>query len=113
MKEVELMEVEYVRELVSMIEKNKSFEKEIRDDPAKAIAKIAKTKSPLKVSEDIGIYRIVVLMLGIAILLAVSRGIILAITDSTKDMPDILVATAATAVGALAGLLAPTTSSGK
>ena len=107
------MEVEYVRELVTMLEKDKSLKEEVSKDPAKAIAKIAKSKSPLRVPEDIGIYRIVVLMLGIAILLAVSGGIILAVIDSTKDIPDILVATAATAVGALAGLLAPTTSSGK
>jgi len=40
------MKVDSVRELVTMIKKDKSLEEEIRKDPAKAIAKI--TESPLK-----------------------------------------------------------------
>jgi len=34
------MKVDFVRELVTMIKKDKSLEEEIRKDPAKAIAKI-------------------------------------------------------------------------
>jgi hypothetical protein len=50
------MKVDSVRELVTMIKKDKSLEEEIRKDPAEAIAKIA--ESPLKT--DKLIYRIIV-----------------------------------------------------
>ena len=97
------MKVDSVRELVTMIAKDKSLEEEIRKDPAKAIAKI--TESPLKT--DKWIYRIVVSALGLTVLLAVSGGICLAAKSDTA-IPDILVALGSAAVGALAGLLAPT-----
>jgi uncharacterized membrane protein YbhN (UPF0104 family) len=97
------MKVDSVRELVTMIAKDKSLEEEIRKDPAKAIAKI--TESPLKT--DKWIYRIVVSALGLAVLLAVIGGIYLAAKPNTA-IPDILVALGSAAVGALAGLLAPT-----
>ena len=96
------MKVDSVRELVTMIEKDKSLEEEIRKDPAKAIAKIA--GSPLKT--DKWIYRIVVLALGLTVLLAVSGGIYLAVKQVTTT-PEILIAIGSAAVGALAGLLAP------
>ena len=96
------MKVDSVRELAIMIAKDKSLEEEIRKDPAKAIAKI--TESPLKT--DKWIYRIVVSALGLAVLLAVSGGIYLAAKPDTA-IPDILVALGSAAVGALAGLLAP------
>jgi len=96
------MKVDSVRELVTMIEKDKSLEEEIRKDPAKAIAKIA--ESPLKT--DKWIYRIVVLALGLTVLLAVSGGIYLAVKQVTTT-PEILIAIGSAAVGALAGLLAP------
>jgi len=41
-KELELMKVDSVRELVLMITKDKSLEEEIRKDPVKAIAKITR-----------------------------------------------------------------------
>lgn len=96
------MKVDSVRELVTMIEKDKSLEEEIRKDPAKAIAKIA--ESPLKT--DKWIYRIIVLALGLTVLLAVSGGIYLAAKQGTAT-PEILIAIGSAAVGALAGLLAP------
>ena len=103
------MKVDSVRELVTMIKKDKSLEEEIRKDPAKAIAKI--TESPLKeVPSDIGIYRIVVSALGLTVLLVVSGGIYLAANKVTPT-PEILIALGSAAVGALAGLLAPTHSS--
>ena len=102
------MEAEYARELVTMIEKDKNLEKEIRENPVKAIAKIAKSKSPLET--DKWIYRIVVLALGSTLLLAVSGGICLA-AKAITPIPDILVAIGSAAVGALAGLLVPTPSS--
>jgi len=97
------MKVDSVRELVTMIVKDKSLEEEIRKDPAKAIAKI--TESPLET--DKWIYRIVVSALGLTVLFAVSGGIYLAAKQVTAT-PQILTALGSAAVGALAGLLAPT-----
>ena len=102
-KGVKLMKVDSVRELVTMIKKDKSLEEEIRKDPVKAITKI--TESPLKTDE--WIYRIVVSALGLAVLLAVSGGIYLAANEVTA-IPEILIAIGSAAVGALAGLLTPT-----
>jgi hypothetical protein len=102
-KEVEFMKVDSVRELATMIKKDKSLEDEIKKDPAKAIAKI--TESPLQA--DKWIYRIVVSALGLAVLLAVSGGIYLAANKVTA-IPEILIAIGSAAVGALAGLLVPT-----
>jgi len=96
------MKVDSVRELVTMIKKDKSLEEEIRKDPAKAIAKI--TESPLKTDE--WIYRIVVSALGLTVLIAVSGGIYLAAKPDTA-IPEILIALGSAAVGALAGLLTP------
>ncbi len=100
------MKVDSVRELATMIAKDKSLEEEIRKDPAKAIAKIA--ESPLKT--DKWIYRIVVSALGLAVLLTVSGGIYLAAKPDTA-IPEILIAIGSAAVGALAGLLTPIPSS--
>lgn len=97
------MKVDSVRELATIIANDKSLEEEIRKDPVKAIAKI--TESPLKT--DKWIYRIVVSALGLTVLLAVSGGIYLAAKQVTAT-PEILIAIGSAAVGALAGLLAPT-----
>jgi uncharacterized membrane protein YbhN (UPF0104 family) len=102
------MKVDSVRELAIMIAKDKSLEAEVSKDPVKAIAKIAKSKSPLET--DKWIYRIVVSALGITVLIAVSGGIYLAAKEVTTT-PEILVAIGSAAVGALAGLLVPTPSS--
>ena len=98
------MKVDSVRELATMIAKDKSLEEEIRKDPAKAIAKI--TESALKT--DKWIYRIVISALGLTVLLVASGGIYLAAAKPDTAIPDILVALGSAAVGALAGLLAPT-----
>ncbi len=97
------MKVDSVRELATMIAKDKSLEEEIRKDPVKAITKI--TESALQT--DKWIYRIVVSALGITVLLVASGGIYLAAKPNTS-IPEILVAIGSAAVGALAGLLTPT-----
>ncbi len=105
------MKVDSVRELATMIAKDKSLEEEIRKDPDKAIAKITDlidvTLSVLQT--DKWIYRIVVSALGLTVLIVVSGGIYLAAKpDPATAIPDILVAIGSAAVGALAGLLTPT-----
>lgn len=64
----------------------------------------------LTVPQDVWIYRIVVAVLGLTVLIAVSGSLFLA-SQSTKEwayaIPDVLVALGSGALGALAGLLAP------
>jgi hypothetical protein len=63
----------------------------------------ALTTTPL---DDVWIYRIVVLMLGVVMLTAMVGSLIL-MTNGTEKVPDIFLALGSAAVGALAGLLAP------
>jgi hypothetical protein len=58
---------------------------------------------------DVWVYRIVVIVLGITVLLTVTGGLGLAFTGSPNNykMPPELIALGSAAVGALAGLLAP------
>ena len=57
---------------------------------------------------DTWIYRIVVLVLGLAILAVIAGALVLKVIDSATGIPDVLVAIGTGALGALAGLLAPT-----
>ena len=57
---------------------------------------------------DVWIYRMVVLALGLTVLLALIGAVVLAILGKTT--PEILIALGSAAVGALAGLLAPSPS---
>jgi hypothetical protein len=57
---------------------------------------------------DVWIYRIVVLVLGAAILGVVASALLLKLIDNQTGIPDALVAIGTGALGALAGLLAPT-----
>jgi hypothetical protein len=63
------------------------------------------TENPL--STDKWIYRLVVAILGVIALTALAGGLLLAYKDATQEIPQMLVALGSTAVGALAGLLAP------
>ena len=56
---------------------------------------------------DAWIYRIVVLVLGLAILAVITGALVLKVIDATTGIPDVLVAIGTGALGALAGLLAP------
>jgi hypothetical protein len=77
----------------------------VKDDPAGAIAGLAE---PLQT--DVWIYRIVVGALALAILGAVGGAILLAMNGRT--IPELLLAIGSGAVGALAGLLAPSPAGG-
>jgi VIT1/CCC1 family predicted Fe2+/Mn2+ transporter len=72
----------------------------VKDDPAGAIAGLA---APLQ--KDAWIYRIVVCVLALAILGAVGGAIVRAMNG--RAIPEVLLAVGSGAVGALAGLLAP------
>jgi hypothetical protein len=74
--------------------------RELGERPAETLARLAE---PLR--SDAWVYRLVVGALGLAALLAVGGTVLLAF--SGKAVPEALVAIASAAVGALAGLLAP------
>ncbi|RXZ44312.1 hypothetical protein EBB06_06975 [Crenobacter cavernae] len=60
---------------------------------------------PTPLQTDVLLYRIVVSCLGAAMLIALIGAIALVVID--KETPDVLVAIGSAAIGALAGLLAP------
>ncbi len=77
------------------------LQQQIRDNPSAALRDLA--DHPL--TTDFWIYRIVVLALGLAVLTTLGGGIYLAAIQ--RPLPDGLVAIGSAAVGAIAGLLAP------
>ena len=86
------------------------FKEELKKDPDKALEGVTKmVKSlPDPLKTDVWVYRTVVLSLGFAVLFAIVGAIWITLVDKTT--PDILIALGSAAVGALAGLLAPTPS---
>ncbi len=60
---------------------------------------------------DVWIYRIVVAALGLAVLVSLVGAIILAVWENDSETPQVLTAIGSAAVGALAGLLAPSPAS--
>lgn len=89
-----------MRDLASKVSRDPAFAESIKQNPAKALSDIA-AASVLETDE--WIYRIVVLSLGFAVLI----GLIVLSFKGIQSLPDGLVAIGSAAVGALAGLLAP------
>ena len=96
--------VQSVAELAAQVAGDASLQEKIKADPAGTIASLA---APLQ--SDVWIYRMVVGALGLAVLAAVAGAIGLAAAG--KTIPDVLTALGSAAVGALAGLLAPSPTS--
>ena len=94
------MRIQSVGELAERVAKDKELEARIKEKPAETIASLA---SPLQY--DVWIYRMVVGALGLTVLTGVIGAIALAMYG--KDIPQLLVALGSAAIGALAGLLAP------
>jgi hypothetical protein len=95
-----------VLELSNRLERDPALAEEMKSDPAGVIASIA--ASPL--DTDVWIYRLVVGALGLAVLLAIGGSIYLAAMGDGSEgrkVPEVIVAIGSAAVGALAGLLAP------
>lgn len=95
-----MQRIQSVSELAIKIAQDPQLAQKVKDNPSETIAGLA---APLQ--SDVWIYRIVVLALGLAVLVSVIGAIILA--GIGKSIPEILVALGSAAVGALAGLLAP------
>ncbi|NNU33561.1 hypothetical protein HK413_04320 [Mucilaginibacter sp. S1162] len=95
-----------ISDLKRTVADDPNFQAELQKDPVGVIANIQ--DSPL--TTDVWIYRIVVIALGTTILSLVLGVLILVGTGQFKDdkaVPTILTAIGSAAIGALAGLLAP------
>jgi len=91
-----------VEELAARVAGDPDLADLIKKDPAKALQNLA-TPTPLQT--DVVLYRIVVGCLGAAVIIALIGSIVLVAFG--KQAPDVLVAIGSAAIGALAGLLAP------
>jgi hypothetical protein len=96
--------VKLVRDLALKVAQDPGLQQQLQANPVTALANLA---SSIPTSE-VWVYRIVVIALGLVALAAVIGAIVLAAGD--KDIPQILLALGSAAVGALAGLLAPSPS---
>jgi hypothetical protein len=97
-------QIRTVSELAAKVTQDPQLAEQLRADPAKTLAGLA---APLQaVPNDVWIYRIVVGALGLAVLIAITGAIVLAFNGVTEP-PAVLTALGSAAVGALAGLLAP------
>lgn len=90
-------------QLVQRMEDNPKLEEKMKEDPKGTLATLS-----LPLQTDVWIYRFVVVSLGLAILTAVGGALMLAFHD--KDTPEVVIALGSAAVGAMAGLLAPSPS---
>lgn len=94
---------DFKKELIS----NPQLQDDFKNDPVEAVKKIEQ-QNPL--DTDVWIYRMVVFSLG-ATILSIIIGVIFLISTSKitddKSVPTILTAIGSAAIGALAGLLAP------
>ncbi|MGH3102878.1 MAG: hypothetical protein ACRDN6_02120 [Gaiellaceae bacterium] len=94
---------ETATDLADMVADSAQLQEEVRRDPAGTLQRLA---APLE--SDFWIYRMVVTVLGLTMLSVVAASTLIVLKD--KPIPDILVAVGTGAVGALAGLLAPSPS---
>ena len=94
------MRVQSASELAEKVAQDSALQAQIKADPVTTIANLA---TPLQT--DVWIYRIVVGVLGIIALIAIIGAIQLA--NTPNGVPDAVLALGGAAVGALAGLLAP------
>lgn len=82
----------------------------VKADPAAELPKLAQevVQQLRPLETDVWIYRIVVGALGLAVLASIVGAIVITLaTKQVTPVPDILTAIGSAAVGALAGLLAP------
>jgi hypothetical protein len=93
-------------ELVQLIARDPALQQKIQEDPVATLASLASPQIP-----DTFIYRVVVLALGSAVLITLVGFIMLSLYLSA--IPEGLVALGSAAVGALAGLLAPSPAQGR
>lgn len=91
-------------ELTKQVAASPTLINQLKDDPVGTLQTIAETAPPLQT--DVMIYRIVVFALGVVIVSAMGGAILLSVYG--KPIPETLTALGSGALGAMAGLLAPT-----
>lgn len=99
------MRVQSASELAEKVAQDPALQEQIRADPVTAIANLA---TPLQ--SDVWVYRMVVGALGLTVLIAITGSLYLRViseADYIRVVPDVVLALGSAAVGALAGLLAP------
>lgn len=101
-----------VQEMMLKVSESVDLQNELKNDPVKGLEKVANLVALRPLDTDVWIYRIVVIVLGITILGTVFGGFWLAST-STTEIPQAMVALGSGALGALAGLLAPSPATGR
>lgn len=111
------MEQDTIRSAIALVNRvvnSQELTARVKENPGVELPKIAeqivREMPPPPLDSDKWIYRIVVLALGGTILIVVLGAIVLAATHTgTGDVkiPEVLTAIGSAAVGALAGLLAP------
>jgi hypothetical protein len=92
----------YIAELAEAVERDSELARRIQENPVKVLRDLA----PKPLQSDVWIYRMVVGALGLIGLVAVLGAILLA-TKGGGQIPDVVTALGSAAIGALAGLLAP------
>jgi hypothetical protein len=100
-KDLMTNKIQYVSDLAVEVSNNPHLAKSIQENPSEALASIA--ASPLQT--DVWIYRMVVIILGVAIISTITGAIVLAFQG--KNSPESIISLGSVALGALAGLLAP------
>src|SRR6476620_5922350 len=90
-----------IASLSTAVESDPDLEQKMKDDPKATL----KTIAALPLQSDVWIYRGVILALGFAICSTIAASAVLAFYGNT--LPEGMASLAATAVGAMAGLLAP------
>lgn len=94
--------------VLTMVLENPRKLKALKQNPAEELAKItkaAKQQTPAYTVPNTPIYRTVVGALGLVAVIAIIGAVVLGAMENAT--PDVLVALGSAAVGALAGLLAP------
>jgi uncharacterized integral membrane protein len=74
---------------------------------ARRSTETVQTRTMRPLENDPWIYRIIVIVLGLVMLIGAGGSVALALVPTAKEVPTILIALGSAAVGALAGLLAP------
>lgn len=90
-----------VQALTKLIQENPELEQKIKSDPVGAI----QTIGAMPLQTDVWVYRLVVFCLGAGVLSAMVGALTLSFYG--KPTPEVVTALGSAAVGALAGLLAP------
>ena len=102
------MQIQSAADIVSKIAQDPQFAADVKENTGEAISKVA---GPMPLQSDNWIYRIVVLSLGLVVLVTIVGQIVLVVMTG-KFLTEGIIALASAAVGAMAGLLAPSPSRG-